>query len=58
MRSGHKKLHGSLLLQEKTEAEIKQFRRSLNFKAMPMPSFYHVAVSPGSDGKKVHIYML
>ncbi|XP_059447934.1 protein WVD2-like 7 isoform X2 [Corylus avellana] len=38
--------------QEKTEAEIKQFRRSLNFKAMPMPSFYHVAVSPGSDGKK------
>ncbi|XP_041012368.1 protein WVD2-like 7 isoform X2 [Juglans microcarpa x Juglans regia] len=38
--------------QEKTEAEIKQFRRSLNFKATPMPSFYHAAVSPGSDGKK------
>ncbi|KAL0000194.1 hypothetical protein SO802_019796 [Lithocarpus litseifolius] len=39
--------------QEKTEAEIKQFRRSLNFKATPMPSFYHVAVPSGSDGKKV-----
>ncbi|KAG2709546.1 hypothetical protein I3760_05G245400 [Carya illinoinensis] len=38
--------------QEKTQAEIKQFRRSLNFKATPMPSFYHAAVSPGSDGKK------
>ncbi|GLT61096.1 hypothetical protein SLA2020_338260 [Shorea laevis] len=38
--------------QEKTEADIEQFQKSLNFKAMPMPSFYHVAVSPGSDGKK------
>ncbi|KAB1205706.1 Protein WAVE-DAMPENED 2 [Morella rubra] len=39
--------------QEQIEAEIKQFRRSLNFKATPMPSFYHVDASPGSDGKKV-----
>ncbi|KAK9277636.1 hypothetical protein L1049_007182 [Liquidambar formosana] len=38
--------------QEKTEAEIKQFRRSLNFKATPMPSFYHGAVQPGSDKNK------
>ena len=42
-----------LTVQEKTEAEIRQFRRSLNFKATPMPSFYHDAVSPAPDGNKV-----
>ncbi|KAL5553399.1 hypothetical protein UlMin_040800 [Ulmus minor] len=38
--------------QEKTEAEIRQLRKSLNFKATPMPSFYHAAVMPVSDGNK------
>ncbi|XP_024466274.1 protein WVD2-like 7 isoform X3 [Populus trichocarpa] len=38
--------------QEQKKAEIKKFRERLNFKAAPMPSFYRVAVSPGSDGNK------
>ncbi|KAJ9548994.1 hypothetical protein OSB04_021537 [Centaurea solstitialis] len=37
---------------EKQTAEMKQFRRSLNFKATPMPSFYNDS-AVGSDERKV-----
>ncbi|XP_058087293.1 protein WVD2-like 7 isoform X3 [Magnolia sinica] len=43
--------------QEEMEAKMKQFRRSLNFKATPMPSFYHEAAPQSSNGKKTRMQM-
>lgn len=41
-------------LQEEAKTEIKQFRKSLNFKATPMPKFYNGAARGGTNSKKVH----
>jgi hypothetical protein len=38
--------------QEKKDAEIKKLRRRLNFKASPMPSFYHSSLPAGSEVNK------
>lgn len=39
--------------QEERDAELKQLRKSLSFKATPMPSFYHGAAPKARAGKKV-----
>lgn len=46
-----------MILQEKTEAEMKQFRKALNFKAAPMPSFYNAAKASRPDGSKVNKFI-